>query len=92
MKLHRALVVEDGTIRCVRCDSDIADGDANATMAFKSHLAATRRPVSGDPAYTDLDQFVDEQPELVEYCCPHCGVLVDVEVTVTDQPISGTRR
>lgn len=90
MRLSWALEEQHGDVSCRDCGAFLVE--TTAISQLKQELDVNRHPVSADLIGGDTDQFVDRQPEIAEYSCPNCGLLIDTEVTVSTDPIRGRDR
>ena len=39
-------------------------------------------PLVGDPA-----RFIDPLPQFRQFCCPNCGLLIENEIAVAEDPL-----
>lgn len=69
---------------CAKCETDLGPVDAN----YKEHCVRDDRaiqasnPIVGDPA-----RFLDVTPVFRQFYCPGCGLAIENEIAVSDEPL-----
>ena len=69
---------------CAKCGTDLgAVGQNYKDRCVRNDLPIqASNPIVGDPA-----RFIDPQPQFRQFCCPGCGLLVENEIAVSEDPV-----
>jgi N-methylhydantoinase B len=78
------LTVRGGRWSCTKCATDLGPVKEN----YKKHCVRLDRPIqSSNPIVGDPARFIDPTPQFRQFCCPGCGLLVENEIAVADEPL-----
>lgn len=83
--LENLLVSEENGSRiflCKRCRTKLGD----CASGYRRLAAKRTRSIAFAQA-AELAPSSSQRCELREYCCPHCGVLFEVESAIPGQPV-----
>jgi N-methylhydantoinase B len=89
----RLLVTESLAVRgngksarwcCAKCATDLGSRSENyKTGCVRNDLPITAsNPLVGDPR-----RFIDPTPQFRQFCCPGCGLAIENEIAIADDPI-----
>ena len=69
---------------CAKCAQDLGPISHNyKTYCVRNDLPIqASNPIVGDPA-----RFIDPLPQLRQFCCPSCGLLIENEIAVSEDPL-----
>lgn len=69
---------------CAACSADLGAFSGNYKLACVRHdsTVAEAVPLSGDP-----HRFIDAIPQFRQFFCPGCGLLIENEVALSDEPV-----
>jgi N-methylhydantoinase B len=69
---------------CGKCETDLGPASAN----YKEHCVRDDREIqAANPIVGDPTRFLDETPVFRQFYCPGCGVLIENEVALADEPL-----
>jgi N-methylhydantoinase B len=78
------LAIRDGHWSCAKCATDLGPVKEN----YKKHCVRLDRPIqSSNPIVGDPARFIDPTPQFRQFCCPGCGLLVENEIAVAEEPL-----
>jgi N-methylhydantoinase B len=69
---------------CAKCATDLGAVRENykkACVRVDSPIQSSN-PIVGDPA-----RFIDPTPQFRQFCCPGCGLLIENEIAVAEEPV-----
>jgi len=76
--------VKDGRWCCAKCSADLGAVGAN----YKDGCVRSDRPIEeSNPLVGDPKRFIDPLPRFRQFCCPGCGLLVENEIALEDEPL-----
>jgi acetone carboxylase gamma subunit len=69
---------------CAKCTTDLGSTRENykAGCVRNDVPIKASNPIVGDPA-----RFIDPTPQFRQFCCPGCGLLIENEIAIADDPI-----
>ncbi|HYN12194.1 MAG TPA: acetone carboxylase subunit gamma, partial [Burkholderiales bacterium] len=68
---------------CAKCGTDLGSIREN----YKAHCVRNDLPIeAANPIVGDPKRFIDPLPQFRQFCCPGCGLLIENEVAVADDP------
>jgi len=69
---------------CAKCRTDLGPVSHNyKTYCLRNDLPIqAANPLVGDPA-----RFIDALPHFRQFCCPGCGLLIENEIAIADDPL-----
>ena len=69
---------------CAKCAEDLGSIKDNYKLACvrKDLPIEASNPIVGDPK-----RFIDPHPQFRQFACPGCGLLIENEVAVADEPL-----
>jgi N-methylhydantoinase B len=77
------LAVKGTRYCCAKCSADLGLVSDN----YKSRCVRYDRPIeASNPIVGDPKRFIDPTPQFRQFCCPGCGLLIENEVAVSDDP------
>jgi acetone carboxylase gamma subunit len=69
---------------CAKCATDLGGLSEN----YKEHCIREDHPISeANPLIGEPARFIDDQPVFRQFFCIGCGVLIENEVTLTQEPV-----
>jgi N-methylhydantoinase B len=69
---------------CAKCGVDLGPLSQN----YKDHCVRNDLPIeASNPIVGDPKRFIDAQPQFRQYCCPGCGLAVENEIAVSEDPV-----
>ena len=69
---------------CAKCAADLGPVNEN----YKSYCIRNDLPIgASNPIVGDPQRFIDPQPNFRQFCCPGCGLLIENEIAVADDPV-----
>jgi len=84
----RLLATENLAVRgerycCAKCAADLGSIKDNYKLGCvrKDLPIEASNPIVGDPK-----RFIDPQPQFRQFCCPGCGLAIENEIAVADEP------
>jgi len=78
------LAVRGQRYSCAKCAADLGPLADN----FKSHCVRNDRPIeTSNPIVGDPKRFIDPLPKFRQFCCPGCGLLIENEIALADEPL-----
>jgi hypothetical protein len=55
---------------------------------YKSYCVRNDMPIqASNPIVGDPQRFIDPTPQFRQFCCPGCGLLIENEIAVADDPL-----
>jgi N-methylhydantoinase B len=77
------LAVRGERYACAKCATDLGSIKDNYKLSCVRHdlPIEASNPIVGDPR-----RFIDPTPQFRQFCCPGCGLLIENEVAVSDDP------
>jgi len=85
----RFLATENLAVRgqrycCAKCAVDLGPIAEN----YKTHCVRMDLPIeASNPIVGDPKRFIDPQPQFRQFCCPGCGLLIENEIAVAEEPL-----
>jgi N-methylhydantoinase B len=78
------LAVRGERYACAKCAADLGSIKDNYKLGCvrKDLPIEASNPIVGDPK-----RFIDAQPQFRQFSCPGCGLLIENEVAVADEPL-----
>jgi N-methylhydantoinase B len=78
------LAVRGGRWCCAKCATDLGSVKEN----YKKGCVRVDRPIqSSNPIVGDPARFIDPTPQFRQFCCPGCGLLIENEIAVAEEPV-----
>jgi N-methylhydantoinase B len=78
------LAVKAGRWCCAKCAADLGPSSAN----YKEGCVRNDRPIEeSNPIVGDPKRFIDPRPLFRQFCCPGCGLLIENEIALEDDPL-----
>jgi N-methylhydantoinase B len=78
------LAVRGGRWCCAKCATDLGSARGN----YKAGCVRLDRPIeASNPIVGDPARFIDPRPQFRQFCCPGCGLLVENEIAVAEEPV-----
>ena len=78
------LAVKRGRWCCAKCSTDLGSIETN----YKLGCVRNDLPIeASNPIVGDPQRFIDPTPQFRQFCCPGCGLAVENEVAVADDPV-----
>jgi N-methylhydantoinase B len=69
---------------CAKCATDLGPVSHN----YKAYCARNDLPIqASNPIVGDPARFIDPVPQFRQFCCPGCGLLIENEIAVADDPL-----
>lgn len=69
---------------CAKCGTDLGPVSDN----YKSYCVRNDLPIeASNPIVGDPRRFIDATPQFRQFCCPGCGLAIENEVAVADDPL-----
>src|SRR5258708_24095072 len=69
---------------CAKCAQDLGPVSHN----YKTHYVRNDLPIqAANPIVGDPARFIDPVPQLRQVCCPSCGLLVENEIAIAEDPV-----
>ena len=69
---------------CAKCGTDLGPVSQN----YKDHCVRNDLPIqASNPIVGDPARFIDPTPQFRQFCCPGCGLLIENEIAVSDDPV-----
>jgi N-methylhydantoinase B len=69
---------------CAKCATDLGPVSHN----YKDYCVRNDLPIqASNPIVGDPKRFIDPLPQFRQFCCPGCGLLVENEIAVADDPV-----
>jgi N-methylhydantoinase B len=80
------LALRGGRWCCAKCATDLGPLREN----YKARCVRLDRPIeASNPIVGDPARFIDPRPRFRQFCCPGCGLLVENEIALEDEPLLG---
>jgi N-methylhydantoinase B len=68
---------------CAKCGADLGPVSHN----YKDHCVRNDLPIeAANPIVGDPKRFIDPTPQFRQFCCPGCGLAIENEVALADDP------
>jgi N-methylhydantoinase B len=69
---------------CAKCATDLGSLAQNykAGCVRKDLPVSASNPIVGDPR-----RFIDPLPQFRQFCCPGCGLVIENEIAIADEPL-----
>src|SRR3954454_9769090 len=78
------LLVKGARWCCAKCSTDLGPVDEN----YKSGCVRNDLPIgASNPIVGDPRRFIDPLPQFRQFCCPGCGLAIENEIAIADDPI-----
>ncbi|HEY6822733.1 MAG TPA: hydantoinase B/oxoprolinase family protein [Burkholderiales bacterium] len=78
------LAVKKSNYCCAKCATDLGPVSEN----YKNHCVRNDRPIEeANPIVGDPKRFIDPRPQLRQFCCPGCGLLIENEIAIEEDPV-----
>src|SRR5438067_1340483 len=69
---------------CAKCAQDLGPVSHN----YKTYCVRNDMPIqASNPIVGDPGRFIDPVPLFRQFCCPGCGLLIENEIAVADEPL-----
>jgi len=69
---------------CAKCGTDLGPVSHN----YKDYCVRNDLPIeASNPIVGDPHRFIDPTPHFRQFCCPGCGLLIENEIAVADDPL-----
>jgi N-methylhydantoinase B len=69
---------------CAKCGADLGPVSQN----YKERCIRNDLPIEAcNPIVGDPKRFIDPRPQFRQFCCPGCGLAIENEVALADDPI-----
>ena len=69
---------------CAKCATDLGPISRN----YKERCVRNDLPIeASNPIVGDPKRFIDPLPHFRQFCCPGCGLLVENEIAVSQDPL-----
>ena len=69
---------------CAKCGTDLGPISHN----YKDYCVRNDLPIqASNPIVGDPARFIDPVPQFRQFCCPGCGLLIENEIAVADEPL-----
>jgi N-methylhydantoinase B len=69
---------------CAKCATDLGPVSHN----YKEYCVRNDLPIeAANPIVGDPRRFIDPQPQFRQFCCPGCGLLIENEIAVAEDPV-----
>jgi N-methylhydantoinase B len=69
---------------CAKCTTDLGSTREN----YKAGCVRNDLPIkASNPIVGDPHRFIDPTPQFRQFCCPGCGLLIENEIAIADDPI-----
>ncbi|MCD6042612.1 MAG: hypothetical protein K0R40_2215, partial [Burkholderiales bacterium] len=77
-------VHENRRFGCAKCGADLGPVSRN----YKDHCLRNDLPIeASNPIVGDPKRFIDPKPQFRQFCCPGCGLAIENEIAVSDDPV-----
>jgi N-methylhydantoinase B len=84
MRVTDNLAIYGDHYGCAKCAQDLGPVSHN----YKSHCVRRDRPIqASNPIVGEPGRFIDPTPQFRQFCCPGCGLLIENEIAVSDDPL-----
>ena len=68
---------------CAKCGADLGPVSQN----YKLHCIRNDLPIqASNPIVGEPSRFIDPVPQFRQFCCPGCGLAIENEVAIADDP------
>jgi N-methylhydantoinase B len=79
-----SLAVKGNQYCCAKCSTALGPVKGN----YKDHCVRLDRKIqASNPIVGDPQRFIDATPQFRQFCCPGCGLLIENEIAVADEPL-----
>ncbi len=69
---------------CAKCATDLGPVAQN----YKAGCVRNDLPVTAsNPIVGDPRRFIDPLPQFRQFCCPGCGLIIENEIAIADEPV-----
>jgi N-methylhydantoinase B len=69
---------------CAKCATDLGPVSHN----YKDYCVRNDLPIeASNPIVGDPRRFIDPLPQFRQFCCPGCGLAIENEIAVADEPV-----
>jgi N-methylhydantoinase B len=69
---------------CAKCAADLGSVETN----YKIGCVRNDLPImASNPIVGDPHRFIDPTPQFRQFCCPGCGLLIENEIAIADDPV-----
>jgi N-methylhydantoinase B len=84
MLVTENLAIHGNRYGCARCAQDLGP----ISHSYKTYCVRNDMPIqAANPIVGDPARFIDQQPQFRQFCCPGCGLLIENEIAVADDPL-----
>ncbi|HET9351238.1 MAG TPA: hydantoinase B/oxoprolinase family protein, partial [Burkholderiales bacterium] len=74
----------NGHYGCAKCGTDLGPVRGN----YKSSCVRNDMPIeASNPIVGDPKRFIDPLPQFRQFCCPGCGLAIENEIAVAEDPV-----
>jgi N-methylhydantoinase B len=78
------LAVRNGRWCCAKCATDLGPLSHN----YKAGCVRNDLPIkASNPIVGDPRRFIDPTPQFRQFCCPGCGLAIENEIAIADEPV-----
>jgi N-methylhydantoinase B len=78
------LTIRDARWCCAKCATDLGAVSAN----YKAGCVRNDLPITAsNPIVGDPRRFIDPVPQFRQFCCPGCGLAIENEIAVAEDPV-----
>jgi N-methylhydantoinase B len=84
LRATESLSVRGARWCCAKCATDLGPVKEN----YKKGCVRVDRPIqTSNPIVGDPARFIDPTPQFRQFCCPGCGLLIENEIAVAEEPL-----
>jgi N-methylhydantoinase B len=78
------LAVKGNQYCCAKCSAALGKLSGN----YKDHCARSDRAIQdSNPIVGEPRRFIDPSPQFRQFCCPSCGLLIENEIAIAEDPV-----
>jgi N-methylhydantoinase B len=78
------LAVRNGRWCCAKCATDLGP----LAQSYKAGCVRNDLPIkASNPIVGDPHRFIDPTPQFRQFCCPGCGLAIENEIAIADEPV-----
>jgi len=84
VRATESLAVKGSRWCCARCSTDLGSVKSN----YKLGCVRNDLPIeASNPIVGEPKRFIDPLPQFRQFCCPGCGLLIENEIAIQDDPL-----